>query len=396
MRSILPVSLGLLMLAPFAARALTTEKKLASPALQLPQLSVPANVPLQKVAELRMLEPRFAPAAVAHGNFIYIIGGSGRNDAPLASVERFDVRTGRSEPFTTLQTPRLWHQAVLVGDKIYVLGGDSLNGISPSWPSPSLHGPVSIDADTDEIGARWAAREWVQFGPTTPYRPFPSSPLLYASAPQPARPGRNPLSSVEIIDLATGATAAGPALPKPRTNFACAAVGRHIFVIGGRTLSAAGPIVSNRVFILDTASATWTEGAPTPHVRSDAAAAVVSGGFILVSGGYRRPFALDAVDVLNPRTGHWTEIAPLTRPTSAHSLVFFGHQLFLFGDYDNPGELIAYDLNRKTSETFTLQYKASRHTAAVVANDQIFVIGGRTNRYQPPTDLIQVFAPVRS
>lgn len=392
MRSILSVSLGLLMLAPCAARALASGNPAASPAVELPQLKVPANVPLRKIAELRMLEPRFAPAAVAHGNFIYIIGGSGRDDAPLGSIERFDIRTGRSEPFATLRTPRLWHQAVLVGDKIYVIGGDSLNGLSPTWPGE----PILVPTSTDEIRAHWAAREGVEVGPTTPYRPFPTSPLRYAAARQPARPGRNPLSSVEIIDLATGANAVGPALPRPRTNFACAAVGAHIFVIGGRTLSAAGPVVSNRVFVLDTATGTWTEGAPIPHVRSDAAATVVSGDFVLVSGGYRRPFALDAVDVLNPRTGQWSEIAPLTRPCSAHSLVFLDHHLFLFGDYENPGELIAYDLNTRASEAFTLSYKPSRHTAAVVANDQIFVIGGRTDRRLPPTDLIQVFAPVRS
>jgi len=82
-------------------------------------------------------------------------------------------------------------------------------------------------------------------------------------------------------------------------------------------------------------------------------------------------------------------------PVPEHECPFRGvsrHHLFLFGDYDSPERLLAYNLKTRQSETFTLGYTAARHTAAVVADGQIYVIGGRVDRATDPIRAIQVFA----
>src|SRR5688572_22187256 len=65
----------------------------------LPEVKVSGDVPLVKIGELKMRERRLAPAAAVHGDFIYIVAGSGADTGPLDSIERLNVRTGDSEPF---------------------------------------------------------------------------------------------------------------------------------------------------------------------------------------------------------------------------------------------------------------------------------------------------------
>eukprot|EP00762_Andalucia_godoyi_P002867 ANDGO_04544.mRNA.1 hypothetical protein GUITHDRAFT_73694 len=73
-----------------------------------------------------MLEPRehFAAVAIDSLDSIYAIGGaSGSGSSPLASVERWDVRTRRWAKCCPLNQPNMRHSAVVVQDLIYCVGG---------------------------------------------------------------------------------------------------------------------------------------------------------------------------------------------------------------------------------------------------------------------------------
>jgi hypothetical protein len=183
-------------------------------------------------------------------------------------------------------------------------------------------------------------------------------------------------------------------MPQARAQFACVKYGQKIYVIGGR-IPHPNPSMracTNTMAVFDLVTGMWSEGVPMPTPR-ETVGAVVDGGFIVVSGGYDLTKSRDEVEVFNPRANTWRTIAKLCQPSSSHSLVFLDHYLFLFGSYDSPGELIAYDLMAKRSETFTLQYKPARHTAAVVHEGKIYVIGGKVSRVSGALNYIQVFAP---
>ncbi len=122
-------------------------------------------------------------------------------------------------------------------------------------------------------------------------------------------------------------------------------------------------------------------------------AVFVEGPLIIVPGGYDGSVASNEVQVYNPAQGSWGFMPSLCKRSSAHSVVLFGSFLFLFGNYSNPEELIAYNLATKTSETFTLQYTPARHAAAVALNGRIYVAGGKERIDSIPLDSIQVFAP---
>lgn len=311
----------------------------------LPRVTVSADVPLVKVGQHTMRVARYAPAAVVAGDFIYIIGGQTETDEVLTSVERFDPRRQTSEHFADLQQGRIWHGAVVVGGQIYVLGGSMPHGSANSRGQPVT--------------------------------------------------GMLPDDSVEIIDLATRKVTAGPRLRAARTQFACVQHDGKVYVMGGKTEGRTmRQVITSTVEVLDVGKGKWSAASPMPTPRLPAAV-LVDGGFVVAAGGYNGARELDIVEVYDPRRDAWSNLPPLGATRSAHSMVFLGEYLFLFGDYGTPEELLAYNLRTKQSEVFQLGYTPQRHTAAVRHEDKIYVIGGRQNTHSRPSDLIQVFTPTK-
>ena len=352
----------------------------------LPRVEVTAVVPLVKVADYRMREARFAPAAVADGDFIYIIGGSNSGNATLDSIERFNVRTGVSENFAKLNIGRLWHCAVVAGGKIYVLGGKSVQlrpAGSPGGAEFDVRRPYLNNPD---------ARPYFEPTAEDRFRAIRKQELHGGDPTDPVQnmAGLELEGSMEVVDLATRKVSRGADLPEARAAFACVEFSGKIYAIGGQVARGSTLARSGAMAVFDLATGKWSHGAPMPTPR-ESAAVWVDGGFIIVPGGYNGRVALDVVDVFNPRQGTWRSLPPLCRPMSAHSLVFLGHYLFLFGNYASPEELVAYDLFSKESASFTLEYKSARHTAAVVREGKIYVIGGKVYRSSEALDYIQVF-----
>jgi len=357
------------------------------PPVVLPRVDVNANVPLIKIAEYQMREERYQPAAVVQGDFIYIIGGGTSQGFILDSVERFNVRTGQSEDFARLGIGRRGHRAVLIGNRIYVLGGYSIQSSQTVRPGASFMGPgnpydASIppvenpNAQPDPEVEDYAKRSQSRAGENT------TGVFERAALDQ----------SVEVIDLTTRKVSHTTEMPDARAQFGCVALGGKIYVIGGQRLYRHAQLArTNTVMVFDPATAKWSEGVPMPTPR-ETDAMLVDGRVIIVPGGYDGRTALAAVEVFDPQNNIWRILPPLSRPTSAHSLVFLDHYLFLFGDYASPGELLAYDLETKRAEIFTLQYKPARHTAAVVNQGKIYVIGGKASSVSDPLGYIQVFA----
>ncbi len=349
----------------------TDERELA---VALPRLGVSAGVPLVKIADFRMREKRFAPAAVTDGRYIYIIGGTPGSGAPLETIERFDPVSGTSEEFAKLHTGRFWHQAVIHAGKIYVLGGSAL---SPGGSNPATFGGSTY---FDELRAPPAVRAMISANEGD-FTSTNSTGLRMTFE-----------ASVEIIDLATRQVTRGAPMLVAQTSFSCVTLGDELYVIGGKRLRGGRFAFTNAVQVYSFATGKWRDGLNMPTPRATPST-LVDGPFIVVPGGYNGIRELDVVEAFDPRTDAWIVLPKLCRPVSAHSLVFLGHFLFLFGNYEAPGELVAYDLVTKKSEAFTLQYTPARHTAAVVVNGRVYVIGGKVAKDADALDLIQVFAP---
>jgi len=165
---------------------------------------------------------------VAYRGFIYRIGGmAARNPAgtkqdlfSTAHFERFTPGRGQWEKLTPLPAPRSSHDAVVMGDKLYVAGGWQLAGGTnkPVWPANALV------LDLKNPGAGW--REFPQ--------PFQRRALALAA--QGTRlyciGGMNSDNqttlAVDIYDTTTGQWSEGPELPPGKhKGFSCSAIAQN-------------------------------------------------------------------------------------------------------------------------------------------------------------------------
>jgi len=304
---------------------------------------VPARAPktvLSKVAAYHLKTERCGAAAVAQGNYVFIIGG--RNSGGiLGDIERFDIRTHEVTVLTDKLTSRHNHGAALVDGKIYVFGGQGYE-----------------------------------------------------------LPGASPFEeTVDIYDVASGKITQGAPMPVPRGNFATAALGRKIYALGGISGVPGTMRQTNRTLIYDVAADSWSEGVPMPTPRETRAAVVVNGD-IIVAGGYHQPsvsIGVKTVECFDPGRNQWLNLPDLGQPVSANSAAVLGNYLFLFGNYDPADEILAYDLATHASTVVKNGFTPASQSAAVALNGMIYVVGGTDGgghqRHDPHfMDDIQVFA----
>lgn len=288
----------------------------------------PALVPLQLPYHLHTA--RYAAAAVSDGTYIYVIGGANSQSVCLDEIERFDPRTGKSEPWARLHLPRRHHAAVLIGRRIYVLGGF-----------------VNADDRRESLTSF--------------------------------------TSSVEIIDLDTAQVTAGPRMPTAKAEFACASVAGRIYAIGGTCHRGAGlraTVNTNAVDVLNLATGRWETGLTMPTPRQSSGAAV--GSIIVVAGGVRGQREVGNVEAYVPWENLWRNLPPLQAPVSMHATVFARHYLYLFSH----AGAIAYDLVTKTSAPLAINYRSAWLPAALICRDKLYLIGGSTSTDNPIEDLI--------
>jgi N-acetylneuraminic acid mutarotase len=167
-------------------------------------------------------------ALVAHERFIYRVGGmAAHNHAgekqdlySLPLVQRYDPRARRWDDVASLPAPRSSHDAVVIGNKLYVVGGWQLSGGTnkPVWPASAL----VLDLAHPQSG-------WKEFP-----QPFQRRALALAALGSRiycigGMDSNNKTTlSVEIFDTATGQWSKGPDLPPGENKgFACSAVAQH-------------------------------------------------------------------------------------------------------------------------------------------------------------------------
>lgn len=204
---------------------------------------------------------------------IYAIGGRQENDILTGVCEEYDPQLDTWVIKSSMPTPRYSAISGVVGNKIYVIGGDTNTNInSPSatniieaydpaqntwdtvnsvWPFPrSGAGGTTIgDWIYTMGGVLWGGHQPIYFDTVEAYNPILNqwvvkrsmhTPRAYfdaaASNNKVYAPGGlfyGPLRLCEAYDTITITWDSIRSLPKSRTHFASVALGESIFVIGG-------------------------------------------------------------------------------------------------------------------------------------------------------------------
>jgi N-acetylneuraminic acid mutarotase/YHS domain-containing protein len=222
-------------------------------------------------------------AVVAHGGKVYRIGGmQPQNDVgekalnvSQASVARYDIASKKWEEIAALPEPRSSHDAVVVGDKIYVFGGWKLNGADKQvWFEQGL----MLDLSSQSLS-------W------TPIKQ-----------------------------------------PFARRALTMAAFEDKVYVIAG--LNAEGEMELG-VDIFDPKTAKWFSGPsiPGPVMNGFTPASAVLDGKLYLSGADGRVFQL------SEKKDAWVVVGKLEEPRFVHRLVPAGKQLLAIGGASKKGNV---------------------------------------------------------
>jgi len=260
-----------------------------------------------------MLHARSAHAVVSTSDAIYAIGGTGAGGAPVLSVERFDGRRWLEEtvlPGEGLNAPA----AVAIGPRIYVIGGfktvtnvptaevlvyDLVTRIwSRAAPLPAprgghaamvLAGKIHVIgggnsrstlADHSEFDP--ANNSWIERAPLPRSEGSPAAVAfngkLYAIG---GRSGGSDFGNVYVYDPATDRWGDGPPI-EPRGTAGAAFYCGTIYVFGGE--SQARNAVLSEVLRLDSGGTAWRSAPPMPTGRNYARATLLGNSVYLIGG----------------------------------------------------------------------------------------------------------------
>jgi N-acetylneuraminic acid mutarotase len=260
-----------------------------------------------------MLHARSAHAVVSTDDAIYAIGGTGAGGAPVLEVERFDGTAWNDVttlPGGGLNAPA----AVAIGDRIYLIGGFKTTTNVPSadvlvyetrahaWssvaplPAPrGGHAAVVLDGKIHVIGggnSRSTLSDHSEYDPATnswreraPLSRSKGSPAavafqgkLYALG---GRSGPGDFGDVEVYDQATDGWTQGSPI-EPRGTAGAAVYCGTIYVFGGESQLAKTTLAE--VLRFDNTHGVWERAVPMPAARNYARAAVFRGSVYLVGG----------------------------------------------------------------------------------------------------------------
>lgn len=242
---LLPVALGLVALLAGAVVYLLMRQTVAPPAN--PTVTTGAEALNRWKVHQNWPQPRSDFAVAPYDGKIYLIGGT-LSDAPSGVVERYDPSKDQLVALNEKPTPVSHVQAVTIGGKIYVPGGEGDGG--------------QVLASAEAYDPR--TKQWE----TLPPLPAPRS--RYALADYEGQlylfggwDGASYRAEVFVFDPRTRQWAERAAMRTPRRNAGAALVEERIYVVGGE--NEAGPLaVNERYDPTGDTGGTWETLVPLP------------------------------------------------------------------------------------------------------------------------------------
>lgn len=315
------------------------------------------------VCGLLLLFPAFASLAGGSANWLTDAETAQTGPVMIELEPRWEMRTPLDQPLTRLA-------AVLVGDQLYVLGGEMADGE-----------PVSAVQRYD-----LATNDWSAVAPM----PSPAANLAAAHLGQylfaaggssgPAGLGQGARLSDRLYayDLTQNKWQGVANLPYPAAGAALVADDLALYLIGGWDGEVLRDDIWRYVPDAATAQGEWELAGNLSTGRAFVGAAPV-GGEIYVAGGFDGQRELDLVEAFNPVTGQLRELPRMGSPRGGLALVYDGLALYaLGGGWTQPlRDHERFDFATNTWSNFPSPIQGSwRNLGAAGGDGRLHLIGG--------------------
>lgn len=264
-------------------------------------------------------------SVVTHGGAVYLTGGR-TTGGPQSSVLLASLKTdGQLTPWvptSSFQNPRDSHAAVVVGDRLILLGGGS----------PAL-GDVQVGTLPHTAG----------LGPFVPSTPVPTARrgqgLLATDRFVYLIGGGNSMVLDDVwyapiaLDGSVGAWVQTSTLVSPRFLHSAVLYRNRIYVLGGSDGVTPTSTVQTAEIQANGSLSPWAFTTPFAGPRNELAAQAI-GDHLYVAGGQAGP-AFDDAQVAqlldDGGVGPWAATTPMNRPRWGHASATYGGRFYVFG-----------------------------------------------------------------
>jgi N-acetylneuraminic acid mutarotase len=304
----------------------------------------PVRLSAVEPAEQGPQQRSYHSAAVVNGK-IYVIGGGGADNKPVASVHVYDPAAGTWAARANMPTARALFGASAVGGTIYAVGGTTIgldklavveayDTVTDNWTRKAdLPTPRNALSTAVVDGKVYAIGGWGLDQPEGGWESRDKTAIV------------KDFSTVEVYDPKTDTWASRADMPTARSHMTVSALGGKIYAIGGGARIVAGRRVEllPLLEVYDTATNRWAPAADLPTPRSVLSSSVVDGRIYVMGGSISRGQAssseellrtmrtLSLVEVYDPASGRWTRGRDLATPRGWFSSSTVNGKVYVVG-----------------------------------------------------------------
>lgn len=268
-------------------------------------------------------------AAIAYKNQIFVIGGESL-EGVSALNQSLDTRTNQWIQHTAKPTPVKNAQAVLAGGKIYIFGGETRDG--------------------------------------------------------------KPTNSLESYDIEANTWKAEESAPIALSRYAVATFEGKFYFFGGWD----GKALRNETFIYDTTSNKWNKGAPCPVPFADAKAVLANDRFLII-GGTVDSKTIQTVRLYDARNqantkSIWSEPLAFFEAQEIIGAQLLGESVVVFSKVDSDNLLISYYSSQNETWTHSPEpYPTETLQKSSLANlsGAVYFIGGRNESGELSSQIVK-------
>ncbi len=322
--------------------------------------------------------------------------------AYLTSAEVYDPALNSWTLLTdTLQAPRQFHTATLLGDgRVLLVGGQtgtltftaSAETFDPTansfTPTGSLSGPERRDHTATRL---------------------PDGRVLVVGGFTGSIPNPTYTTSAYLFDPNTNTFGDAAPISSARARHTATLLNNgQVLVTGGRYYLINATAYHNTSYFYDPSANSWTAAAALPNARADHSASLLPNGRLLISGGTNGS-ALADCQLYDPNSNAWAQADALNQSRYRHTaLLLPSGSLLALGGYDGANARASVErfdpANGRRDAGDTLEFLSTPSTATVLPNGRVLVTGIKTNAtvraftelYDPQFDVWSVHASLNS
>ena len=339
--------------------------------------------------------PRSGYTATLLPNGKVLVTGGSNADGILASAELYDPSTGTWSPTGNLNAPHIYHSATLLQNGKVLIAGGGANSCCLEVPdnTAELYDPATgLWSLTGNLNARRFAHTATLLSNGT---------VLFAGG---LGGGFSATSSAELYNPGTGTWSFTGNLLGPRVGHAATLLqGGKVLVVGGCADADCGfELGSAELYDPNTGAWTSTGGLSTSRYAGFTTTVLLNGN-VLLAGGVCcfSNGGLNNAHLYNPATGQWSDTGNLLggRFGATATLLPSGQVLVAagvnYGHDDDPGAFNSAELYDPATGnwrvTASLNKERFGHTATLLLNGKVLVVGGYGAGYNDPLQSAELY-----